>query len=64
MKHTGNSNQPQKQSTLPRRGQTRVPVYEDLLQAGVDEIGHQLTVVSADSLDAFAVHLVMCFRIG
>lgn len=42
----------------------RLPVNEDLLQAGIDEIGHQGTVVSADGLNAFAVHLVVCFCIG
>lgn len=37
-----------------------VPVYQDSLQTGADEVGHQRAVVSADSLDAFTVHLVVC----
>lgn len=41
-----------------------IPIYEDVLQAGVDEIGHQGAVVSADSLYALAVHLIMCVRTG
>lgn len=36
-----------------------VPVYEDSLQTGVDEVCHQRAIVSADSLDAFTVHLLM-----
>lgn len=40
------------------------PVHEDFLQTGVDEVGHQGGVVSADGLDAFAVHLVVCVRAG
>lgn len=41
-----------------------VPVYEDFLQTSVDKISHQRAVVSADSLNAFAVHLVMCVWTG
>lgn len=37
-----------------------VPVYENSLQTGVDEVSHQRAVVSADSLNAFTVHLFMC----
>lgn len=37
----------------------RLPVYEDFLQTGVDEVSHQTAVVSADSLNSFAVHFVM-----
>lgn len=37
-----------------------LPVNEDFLQTGVDQVSHQRTVVSADSLNAFTVHLVMC----
>lgn len=37
-----------------------VPIYEDFLQTGVDKISHQRAVVSANSLNAFTVHLVMC----
>lgn len=40
------------------------PVYEDFLQTGVDEVRHQGGVVSADGLNAFAVHLVVCVRAG
>lgn len=40
------------------------PVNEDSLQTGVDEVRHQRTVVSADSLNAFAVHFVMCVCTG
>lgn len=36
-----------------------MPIYEDLLQTGVDEVRHQGGVVSADGLDALAVHLVV-----
>lgn len=41
-----------------------VPVYEDPLQTGVDKVSHQRAVVSADSLNSFTVHLVMCVRTG
>lgn len=41
-----------------------VPVYEDSLQTGVDKVSHQRAVVSADSLNAFAVHLLMCVCAG
>lgn len=41
-----------------------VPVYEDSLQTGVNKVSHQRAVVSADSLNAFAVHLVMCVCTG
>ena len=41
-----------------------VPVYEDSLQTGVDEVGHQGAVIPADGLYAFAVHLVMCVCTG
>ena len=36
-----------------------LPVNEDQLEASVDEIGHQGTVVSPYGLDAFTVHLVV-----
>lgn len=36
-----------------------VPVYEDSLQTGVNEVSHQRAVVSSDSLNAFTVHFVM-----
>lgn len=41
-----------------------IPVYEDFLQTGVDEVRHQGGVVPADSLNAFAVHLVVCVCTG
>lgn len=41
-----------------------LPVYEDFLQTGVDEVSHQRAVVSADSLNPFAVHLIMCVCAG
>lgn len=41
-----------------------VPVDEDSLQTGVNEVSHQRAVVSADSLNAFAVHFVMCVCTG
>lgn len=36
-----------------------VPVNEDFLEAGVDEVGHQGAVVSADCLYPLTVHLIM-----
>ena len=36
-----------------------VPVNEDSLQTGADKVRHQRAVVSADSLNAFTVHLFM-----
>lgn len=39
---------------------TSKPVDEDFLQTSVDKVGHQRAVVSADRLDAFTVHLVVC----
>lgn len=41
-----------------------VPLYKDFLQTGVDKVSHQRTVVSADSLNAFTVHLLMCVCTG
>lgn len=40
------------------------PIYEDPLQTGVDKVSHKRAVVSADSLNAFTVHLVMCVCTG
>ena len=37
-------------------------VHQDLLEARVDQIGHQLTVVSSNCFDTFAVHFVKLFR--
>lgn len=42
-----------------RRGEPDQPLDQDVLQAGVDEVGHQGAVVSAHSLYAFAVHFVV-----
>lgn len=41
-----------------------VPLYEDFLQAGVDEVRHQGAVVPPDSLNAFTVHLIVCVCAG
>lgn len=41
-----------------------VPVYEYSLQTGADKVRHQGAVVSADSLNAFTVHLLMCVWTG
>uniref|UniRef100_A0A0K8RA20 Putative dna polymerase delta catalytic subunit n=1 Tax=Ixodes ricinus TaxID=34613 RepID=A0A0K8RA20_IXORI len=45
-----------------RHSPVGIPVNENLLKAGVNEVGHKGAVVPADGLDALAVHLVVCVR--
>lgn len=40
------------------------PVNQQLLQARVDEVGHEGAIVSTHRLNAFTVHLVMGVRVG
>ena len=41
-----------------------LPVYEYLVKASIDEVGHKHAVVSTDSFNALAVHLVIGVRLS
>ena len=40
-------------------GASRISIFENLVQAAVDEISHQRAVVTTDRFDTFAVNLVV-----
>ena len=44
---------------MTHRTTNPLPVNENLMEAGVDEVSDQHAVVTANGLDALAVHLVV-----